>query len=364
MFRHGLVGVDGSGGGRDAVALARALAPERLTLVHAHRPDRHPWPAGHPDPEADRDAARRLLEAARVALGADAELVTVADASPARALQQVAQEREADLIVVGSAHHGAVGRIVLGDVGRVVLHDAPCPVAVAPKDFDGAAPRQVAVGCDGTPESQAAVDAARDLVATHGGALTVYVVWEAPVVPVTGAPGAPAYVSQGLPERRRWAEETLEETLARLPGATAGKVLNGRPRIELEAIASRHDLLVVGSRGWGTARRVALGSTSDWLVHHAACPVLVVPRPADGADPAPPRRRRPPRPPTRSRSPPPPRPRPSPRGAVPAPAAATAARGPAGAPSGAAGAPRRRRRPVRDRDRARRTAACARASAT
>ena len=51
----------------------------------------------------------------------------------------------------------------------------------------------------------------------------------------------------------------------------------------LPTAAETLDLLVVGSRGWGPWSRVAIGSTSDWLMHHAACPLIVVPRPADPA---------------------------------------------------------------------------------
>jgi nucleotide-binding universal stress UspA family protein len=44
------------------------------------------------------------------------------------------------------------------------------------------------------------------------------------------------------------------------------------------------DLLVVGSRGLDRAGRFLLGSVSDYVVHHATCPVLVV-RPRPSGDP-------------------------------------------------------------------------------
>jgi nucleotide-binding universal stress UspA family protein len=36
------------------------------------------------------------------------------------------------------------------------------------------------------------------------------------------------------------------------------------------------DFVVVGSRGLGDVQRLMLGSVSDYVVHHAAAPVLVV----------------------------------------------------------------------------------------
>ena len=37
------------------------------------------------------------------------------------------------------------------------------------------------------------------------------------------------------------------------------------------------DLVVMGTRGLGTIRRTILGSVSDYVLHHANCPVAVIP---------------------------------------------------------------------------------------
>ncbi|XP_065058839.1 universal stress protein in QAH/OAS sulfhydrylase 3'region-like [Rhopilema esculentum] len=38
---------------------------------------------------------------------------------------------------------------------------------------------------------------------------------------------------------------------------------------------SKADCIVMGSRGLGTIRRTFLGSTSDYVLHHSDCPVLI-----------------------------------------------------------------------------------------
>ncbi len=55
-------------------------------------------------------------------------------------------------------------------------------------------------------------------------------------------------------------------------------VADGRPVEEICRLASEHDarLIVVGSHGWGAARRLLSGSVSTGLIHSAPCPVLVV----------------------------------------------------------------------------------------
>src|SRR3954469_17313061 len=96
-FDEAVVGVDGRDGGRDAVALAATLGAHRLTLAGAY--------AQPPDGEASATAARhyqrlhddmvRALEATRLQAGIVADLVSLADTSPARALHHVAQDRHA-----------------------------------------------------------------------------------------------------------------------------------------------------------------------------------------------------------------------------------------------------------------------------
>ena len=45
----------------------------------------------------------------------------------------------------------------------------------------------------------------------------------------------------------------------------------------LLGVAKGADLLVVGSRGRGSLAGMLLGSTSQQVVHHASCPVVVIP---------------------------------------------------------------------------------------
>jgi nucleotide-binding universal stress UspA family protein len=54
--------------------------------------------------------------------------------------------------------------------------------------------------------------------------------------------------------------------------------VDGLPVDEIGRVASERDaqLIVVGSHGWGAARRLLSGSISTGLVHTAPCPVLVV----------------------------------------------------------------------------------------
>lgn len=54
----------------------------------------------------------------------------------------------------------------------------------------------------------------------------------------------------------------------------------GPPGQEICKVAKQEGatFIVMGSRGAGTVRRTILGSVSDYVIHHAHIPVVLVPR--------------------------------------------------------------------------------------
>lgn len=73
----------------------------------------------------------------------------------------------------------------------------------------------------------------------------------------------------------------LKQASDRLTGAGISnetRIETGNPREVICHVASaiQPNLLVIGSRGLGNLERLMLGSVSDYVVHHAPCPVLVV----------------------------------------------------------------------------------------
>ena len=61
--------------------------------------------------------------------------------------------------------------------------------------------------------------------------------------------------------------------------------VRGDPATELLREASDADMLVVGSRGAGGFTRLMMGSVSTKVVHHATCPVVVIPGDAQPRQP-------------------------------------------------------------------------------
>jgi len=79
----------------------------------------------------------------------------------------------------------------------------------------------------------------------------------------------------------RDAREMLEQTVLKaLPEGTDvvihASVVQLRPALALTSAAKGAELLVVGSQGHGQLPGMHLGSVSNYCVHHAPCPVVVV----------------------------------------------------------------------------------------
>jgi Universal stress protein UspA and related nucleotide-binding proteins len=279
-FECVLIGFDGSDGGRDALALARVLAsPDEARVVIVVVFPYGPFPISFAalQEEAARDAEPLFAEAREALSGVSVETRVFGGGSPAWVMTDLAEKEGVDLIVVGSPHRGVLGRVLLGSVATNLLHGAPCPVAVAPRGFAaqgrGAPPKLIAVAYDGTLESEAALNCAEAQALATGASLRLLTV----VGPVAVVPGSPGYVPVEPPD----ADKVLARGLGKLgPGVEAeGRRLDGPPAPTLAAACEDDvDLLVVGSRGYGPAMRVILGSVSRELVRSAPCPVLVTPR--------------------------------------------------------------------------------------
>jgi nucleotide-binding universal stress UspA family protein len=213
--------------------------------------------------------------------GLPLETAAISGPSAARVLHDVAAERGAGLLVVGSTHHGIGGRLAIGSTADRLLHGAACPIAVAPLGF---AERmrgidRVGVAFMDSEEGYEALRAAAALAVAcdadlHAATAVEPIAWSATSLV------QPYDVSAHLTHLCERAETTLQRALDRLEPAVRShcEVIVNTPVIALDEFSTRVDLLVCGSRGYGALGSVLLGGVSRRLVHRAACPVLVVPR--------------------------------------------------------------------------------------
>lgn len=277
-----VAGVDGSESAQRAVRWAAREAARReaqLRLVHAELP----LPADALDMtgmarSALHDEAmgwvREAFAAAKeIAPGIDIQ-VRVEVNTPAWLLEQ--ESRTAALVVVGSRGLGGFTGLLLGSIALALSCHAMCPVFVVrggESDSDG----PVVVGVNGAPENWLVLDRAFEEAEARGTALVAVHAWHPPL----GTEEIAAAVGIAWPELDAAREARVEQRLASCAGRHPGvrvewHVVHGSAAHRLLEFAAGASLLVVGSRGTGGLRGMVLGSTSQAVIRHAPCPVLLV----------------------------------------------------------------------------------------
>ncbi|MBO0655792.1 universal stress protein [Streptomyces triculaminicus] len=279
-------GVDGTDHSLAAAVWAAAEARRRgaaLRLVHA-------W-TWHPlDLPIEADAgtqerwAHDLLRAAESRVtAAEPGLPVSAHVLPDDAVPAlVAETRRTGLLVLGSRGHGALVGYLVGSVALHVLRQAESPVVLVrdPGEAgEGPASDEVVVGVDDvTEEGDRVLEFAFEAAQARGARLRAVRAWSLPPV-FARSPGSLRLADEagGLePLEKRRLAEALRPWRQVYPDVTVAEhVEMGSGAEVLLSTGGRAGLLVVGRR---TARR-RVGHVTHAVLHHASCPVAVVPHP-------------------------------------------------------------------------------------
>jgi nucleotide-binding universal stress UspA family protein len=276
-----VVGIDDTGHAFRAARWAGAEAgrlgvPLRLVAATGLAGEHLPGRAGR---QRGLEAVLARARVVAVEAGAGAVETAVRSGVPATVLAEESQA--ARLIVVGDRGASRLESVLAGSVAVALLRRSACPVVVvrgperSPAQEAG---RPVVVGLDVTPTAMTALDVALDAARSRGvGLVAVHTTPEPAAGPTADLLVAPAAAREVLDEadQRVIAEQVAARATRR--GVPVRTVTGrGQTGAALLAEAGRAQLVVVGSRGRGELAGLVRGSVSTLLVHHAACPVVVV----------------------------------------------------------------------------------------
>ncbi|MDX3456491.1 universal stress protein [Streptomyces sp. ME02-8801-2C] len=288
MTRPITAGVDGTPESHAALAWAAREAVRRdlpLRVLHAWQlvPDQAFGAASRET--HDQWVREGVDEAAQSVAERHPELevaVDVVEGSAADSLVEAAAE--AEMLVLGSRGHGAVVGFLLGSVGQHVIAESARPVVLVRAEdraSDEAAGREVVVGQHGDPEESApALRFAFEAAAARGAGVLAVRAWSLPPV-FAYSPGSLKLLDDagGMePYERNTLSAALEPWRERFPEVPVTQhVEMGSAGEVLLSAASRAQLLVVGRRAHRSAVGARIGSVAHGVLHHARCPVAVVP---------------------------------------------------------------------------------------
>ncbi len=280
-----IVGVDGSEPSLRALDWAVDEAAAHgvpLRVVHASRWE---WYEGH-EPSFGingtqvREVAEKVTATAveRVLRRSAPVEVTseVVPEDPAVALVRLSAS--AGAVVVGSRGHGELAELLLGSVGLSVAARAASPVIVVRGRAENVRGdhHTVVLGVDEPEDAHTAAEFAFGEARVRGASVTAAHAWRCPAREV------PEFPTSAHAEHQRRAEEQVEravrEASAAHPDVSVRRMsVEGSARNLLLDAALTADLVVVGARRRKGHLGMQLGPVNHAVLHHAACPVAVVP---------------------------------------------------------------------------------------
>ncbi|OII70531.1 MULTISPECIES: universal stress protein [unclassified Streptomyces] len=278
-----VAGVDGSVQARSAALWAAAEADRRrrpLHLVHASGTDNRALYASVETIEKAREAGRDLLaETAELVEERFPDLAVTKEYSSREAVTALREAAGADgTIVVGSRGLGGFGALLLGSVGLGVAARAKVPVIVVRGGDERPGDGAVVAAVRGSDDLPWARYAAREAEARKA-ELRLLTVW-APLAHVGTAAVLLDDIDGVARDRVRETGRLAEALRAEFPGLTVTTEVEGSRSVPgLLVEASHHaDLLVLGAHRppFGIGR--SLGHVTHAVLHHAHCPVAIVPR--------------------------------------------------------------------------------------
>lgn len=284
MYDQVLVPTDGSesaeSGARHAVALASAFdaTVHALAVIDTATAGLFETDLAYLD--RLRERAESGVEAV-ASIGANRGVTvetTVTEGAPVRTILDHADR--ADLIAMGTHGRTGIERVALGSVTERVLRRAPVPVVTARADavvptggYDA-----VLVPTDGSERAEQAVIHAVRVADAVGATVHALSVVDLQLLGWSGGEGGAPEIADVMQADAQSAVAAVAER-AREAGVDATtRVTQGYPASEITQYVENAgiDLVTMGTTGRTGLNRVFLGSTTERVLRHAACPVMAV----------------------------------------------------------------------------------------
>jgi nucleotide-binding universal stress UspA family protein len=187
-------------------------------------------------------------------------------------------------LVIGARGRGNIAELLLGSVSLAVAARAHCPVIVLRGSHDNRPVnrtyQRIVLGVGEEPRNTAAVRFAFEEAAARYATLQAVRAWRSPSHQTTGHP-----LLAGEPARRheQQAAKTLEAALSDAAAdhpsvQVRRRTVEGPAHQVLLDASSTADLLIVGAQRRHGHAGLQLGRIAHAVLHHSACPVVVVPQ--------------------------------------------------------------------------------------
>lgn len=229
--------------------------------------------------DANAAATEELTKLAKEIQSRVSKLVPIlTEGSSASEILNIAEEHNADLLIVASHGMGGFDRFIFGSTTEKLLTKASCPVLIVhvpEREFVNETSgeielRHILVGVDFSSCSDLALSYALGLTKQYKSKLTVAHVHEGKEEPSEESISCVAKVKEQIHRALPQGDQ--------FPKLGEVVILTGKPDKELVRFAEEQsvDLLVIGARSHGLLSDLFFSSHSEKIVRSAPCPVLSI----------------------------------------------------------------------------------------
>jgi nucleotide-binding universal stress UspA family protein len=271
-----------------------------LHLVHVFAPD-YPlasmaaMPLVVPELEVGRRVRRHLKDVARkYSIELRRENIHALRGRPYEEVCRLARDRGVDLIVTSTRGLTGLKHLALGSTAERIVRHSPCPVLVVrPIDRDEAPPRKkrtirreltfgrILVPIDFSDCSLQGLAYAKGLAKQFGSKLVLL-----NSVALQYYFTSDEYARYDWPLLMQQAEKSSRNQMRDLMEKTDWDGIEVKPSLQIghagqqicaRALEHKADVIVTSTHGTTGFKHILVGSTAEYVVRHASCPVLVVP---------------------------------------------------------------------------------------
>jgi nucleotide-binding universal stress UspA family protein len=285
MYNTIVVGFDESESSKAALKEASLRVREhggRLLLVHAVFFDQEEFAILPSQMEERIAVGKRVCRTAKhelhEAYGMNGNVESfLCEGEPPAMIVDIANEKQADLIALGTFGRKGLKRLLMGSVTSQVILNASCDVLVVKKPCSTCigSYHSIVVPYDGSESSSKALVRACALSKIDGAEVSVlYVI--------------PRYEEMidffKTDAIKKSLFQEAEKIVARAQSiavqagvpikATVREGHAGEKIVEI-ADTMKHDLIVVGTHGWSGVNKAVMGSTAERVIAYASCPILI-----------------------------------------------------------------------------------------
>ncbi len=202
----------------------------------------------------------------------------ICEGDPPTVIVDIAREKKADLIVLGTYGRKGLKRLLMGSVTSQVIVNSPVDVLVVKKPCTECTGeyRSILVPFDGSVSSQKALNRACQLSSIdNADVMALYVIprYEEMVE---------FFRSESIKKSLLQEAQKITDAAKRIASTSGAsikvEILEGHPAEQIiETVKNlKNDLIVMGSYGWRGVNKAIIGSTAERVIIHASCPILVV----------------------------------------------------------------------------------------